>query len=231
MSTLLVNVVGWWAEYLSWSPWVPTLCVSVAPPGWRFALKQSLKHLFNGRGTWPSQVLPSWDFSRWSRQDVFCSIVGQMQNRTNVKGTAGKEGENMGMQVWCRLWFFHRLLEDWPCTYSRGEVVCCKYCLGKIDPYPCITEVHLVCNWWKLILTWKISQALPVMMIALELGTVSPKWIQILASVNSPNVGHLKLFHLETMQWCLLFFREKCWDKIIIIFFRETCCTFQVILG
>lgn len=123
------------------------------------------------------------------------------------------------MQVWCRLWFFHRLLEDWPCTYSWGEVVCCKHCLGKIEPYPCITEVHLVCNWWKLILTWKISQALPVRMIALELGTESPKWIQILASVNSPNVGHLKLFHLETMQWCLLFFREKCWDKIIIIFF------------
>lgn len=44
------------------------------------------------------------------------------------------------------------------------------------------------------------------MTIALELGTQSPKWIQILASVNSPNVGHLKLFHLETMQWYLLSF-------------------------
>lgn len=51
-----------------------------------------------------------------------------------------------------------------------------------------------------LILTSEISQALLVMMIAPKLGTQSPKWIQILASVNSPNVGHLKLFHLETMQ-------------------------------
>ena len=38
------------------------------------------------------------------------------------------------------------------------------------------------------------------MTIALESGTQSPKWIQILASVNSPNVGHLKRFHLETMR-------------------------------
>lgn len=103
----------------------------------------------------------------------------------------------------------------------------CKYCFVKTGPRPCITEVHLVCNLWKLILTSKISQALLVMMIALELGTQSPKWIQILASVNSPNVGHLKLFHLETMQWYLLFSERNAelsgklffdWNLCVILF-------------
>lgn len=70
--------------------------------------------------------------------------------------------------------------------------------------------LYTICE--NLILTSKISQALLVMVIALELGTQCPKWIQILASVNSPNVGHLKLFHLETMQSYPLFF-----------FFREEC--------
>jgi hypothetical protein len=86
--------------------------------------------------------------------------------------------------------------------------VCCKYYLVKIDSPPGVTSVHLVCYWWKLILTSKISQALLVMMITLELGTECPKCIQILASVNSPNVGRLKLFHVETMRPYLSLQRE-----------------------
>lgn len=56
--------------------------------------------------------------------------------------------------------------------------------------------------------------------------------------MNSPNVGHLKLFHLETMQWYLLlffFFPGKNAEIAgTAIFFRETyvsCLSGSIRLG
>lgn len=119
------------------------------------------------------------------------------ERKREWSGILQPEGGNACMHGHSRDFvIFHRDLE----LINEERRVCCKYYLVKIDPHPGVTSVRLLgCYWWKLILTSKISQALLVMMITLELGTECPKCIQILASVNSPNVGRLKLFHVETM--------------------------------
>lgn len=117
-SMLVVNWVGWLAEYL----WPTPVCLSVEAAGWRLLLNSSWNITLMGMEHDLSSPSPP-GFSGWQRQAVFCSMSDQMLTWKGVKRTTVKEGEHVWMCSLGTLVFFHELPDDWalerpPCPLS-----------------------------------------------------------------------------------------------------------------